>query len=45
LDSALRHWVWVLGGAVWSQDINSKILADPFQLRIPYDSMVRAYPK
>ena len=32
LDSTLRHWVWILGSAVWSQ--YSMILVCPFQLGI-----------
>jgi len=22
LDFALRHWIWVLGGPVWSQELD-----------------------
>ena len=30
LDSALRHWVWILGGAVWSRVLDSMILVGTF---------------
>jgi len=39
LDTALRHRVWMLGGAVWSQGLGSMIPMDPFQPRIFCDSM------
>ena len=32
LDSALRHRILILGGHVWSQELNLMILVDPFQL-------------
>jgi len=32
LDSTLRHWLWILGSAVWSQ--YSMILVCPFQFGI-----------
>jgi len=41
LDSTLRHRVWILGGPMWSQELNSAMLVDPFQLRIFYDSQLR----
>ena len=34
LDSALRCGVWVLGGAVWSLELDSVVLVGPFQLGI-----------
>ena len=39
LDITLRHRVWIWGGVVWSQELCSVILVDPFQLRIFCDSM------
>ena len=39
LDTALRHRVWILGGPVWSQELDS-ILMGPFQLRVFCHSMV-----
>jgi len=39
LDSTLRHRVWILGGSVWSQGLDSRILVGPFQLGIFYVSM------
>lgn len=45
LDITLRHRVWILGGAVWSQGLDLMILVGLFQLRISYDSMIsRAQP-
>ena len=40
LDTAVRHRVWILGGAVWSQELDSVILTSPFQLWIFYDSVI-----
>ena len=40
LDTALRHRVWILGGAVWSQELDSVILTSPFQLWMFYDSVI-----
>lgn len=37
LSCALRFRVWMLGGYVWSQESDSMILVDPFQLRILCD--------
>ena len=37
LDSALRHRVCILGGPVWSEELESMIPVGPFQLRIFYD--------
>lgn len=34
LISATRHRIWILGGAVRSQELDSMVLVDPFQLRI-----------
>lgn len=34
LDTALKHRVWVLGGAVWSQDLNSVVVVGFFQLTV-----------
>ena len=34
LDSALGHRVWILSGAVWSQELDSAVLVGPFQLGI-----------
>ena len=39
LDTALRHRVWILDGAVWSQRLNSMISVGLFQFGIFYDSM------
>ena len=39
LDNALRHRILILGGRVWSQELNLMILMGPFQLGIFYDSM------
>lgn len=33
LDITLRRGVWVLGGPVWSQGLDSMTLVCPFQLR------------
>ena len=33
LDIALRQRVWILGGAVWSQELDLVVLTCPFQLR------------
>ena len=30
-DSALRTGVWLLGGPVWSQELDSMIITGPFQ--------------
>lgn len=38
-DNTLRHTVWFLGGLVWSQELDSMIVMDPFQFRIFCDSM------
>lgn len=40
LDSSLRHWVWILGSVLWSQELVSMILVRPFQPMMVYDSMV-----
>lgn len=40
LDNILRHMVWFLGGAMWSQGLDSIILMGPFQLKIFYDSVI-----
>lgn len=40
LDNILRHWVWILGGLVWSQQLDLEILVGPFQLRVFYDLLV-----
>ena len=40
LDTAVRHRVCILGGAVWSQELDSVILTSPFQLWIFYDSVI-----
>ena len=42
LDSALRHRVWVLGGAVWSQGLDVVIPVGLFPLNILHDSMILA---
>lgn len=31
LGNALRHRAWILGGPVWSQELDSLILACPLQ--------------
>jgi len=40
LDTALSHRVWILGGAVWSQELESVTLVGPLQLRIFYNSTI-----
>jgi len=40
LDSVLRHRIWILRGAVWSQELDSVILVCPSQLRIFYVSVI-----
>jgi len=39
LDSALRHRVWILGGPVWCQGLDSVILWVPSSLGYYYDSV------
>jgi len=39
LDTALRHWVWILNGAEWICELDSLFLVGPFQLRRFHDSM------
>ena len=41
LDNTLRRRVWILGGPVQSQQLDSVSLMVPFQLRIFYDSVFR----
>ena len=33
LDNGLRHWVWILGGLLWSQELESMVLVGLFQLK------------
>lgn len=40
LDSALRNVALILGGLVQSQELNSRIAVDLFQLRIFCDSII-----
>ena len=40
MDNTMRHRVWILGGPVWSQELESVVLVGPFQLRIFYGSMI-----
>lgn len=42
LDTTFTHRVWILSGAVWSQDLHSVILVSTFQLKIIYDCMFDA---
>lgn len=42
LHSIHKHMVWFLDGAVWSQELDSMILVDPFQLEMFYDSIMYA---
>jgi len=42
LDSALRHRVCILGGPLWSQELDSTFLVGPFQLGIFCDSMIQS---
>ena len=35
-NNTIKHWVWILGGPVWSQGLDL-IPVVPFQLRIFYD--------
>ena len=42
LDNALRHRVWILGGAVWTWEWDLMISVGPFQLRI--DFMITLLP-
>ena len=39
MDNSHRHRVWILGGPILSQELDSVILLGPFQLRIFYDFM------
>jgi len=39
LDNSLRRRVWILGGPVWRQELDS-ILVSPSQLGIFCDSMI-----
>lgn len=34
LYNALSHRFWILDGSVWSHELDSMILMDPFQLEI-----------
>ena len=43
LDSALRCRVWILGGAVRGQEVDSVFLMRPFQLGIFYDSSMQIW--
>ena len=40
LDGTFRHTVWILGGPLWSQELDLMILVGPFQLGILCDSMI-----
>ena len=43
LDNMLRCRVWVLGGPVWSQELDSMILVCPLQLGIVNDSVTEPF--
>ena len=43
LDSALRCRVWILGGTMWSQELDSGILGDPLQFRISYGFPIQEF--
>ena len=43
LNNALRHWVWILDGAVQSRELNLMILLSPFQLKIFCDSIIMQF--
>ena len=34
LDTALRHWVWILGGPVWRRELGLMIRVGPSHLRM-----------
>jgi len=40
LHNTHRHRVWILGGAVWSQELSTMILVRTFQLMIFYDYII-----
>lgn len=40
LDNAPRHWVWIWGGPVWSQELDPMVLMHPFQLGMFCGSIV-----
>lgn len=40
LDNAHGYRVCILGGPVWSQELDSMILMGSFQLTIQYDSVI-----
>ena len=40
LDTALRYTVWILGGAVWSRELDSVIIVGPFQLGLFSGSVI-----
>jgi len=39
VDNSLRHRVWILGGPLWSQGLDSVILVGPFKPGVFCDSM------
>lgn len=41
LENALKHRVSLLGGPVWSQELNSTFLVGPFQPQIFCDSVMK----
>lgn len=44
LETALRHGVWIFGGPVWRQVVDSIIPVGAFQLRIFCDSVILFFP-
>lgn len=40
LDTALRHWVGILGALLWRQELDVVILVSSFQLGISDNSMI-----
>lgn len=45
LDSALGQMVWFLSGPVWSQELDSVVLSDPFQLGMFHNSVILWWQK
>jgi len=40
LGKAFRYRVWILGGPLWSQELDSMILVSPFQPGIFHNSVI-----
>lgn len=41
LDNTVKHIVWILGGFMWSQDLDLVVFVGPSQLIILYDSVIQ----